>query len=209
MSAKRQKTQYSNTQDTIYFKSNKANGYAFLSSFWSQVDETAKQAVYNLFQLDDQDIEVAEQGFIVDDVEYSTREHFYQSQKWLRYPLIVQDIIEQTTAVDAKKRNTYWKHLLNQSTKYKTRVEFQVVDTNYYSEPYQLTNDDLIEIMYQGAYQQFNQNFVLMYLLLSTEGKHLSEVPSRSGGGLWAGGPKGQDRLGKILEQVRDELLYA
>src|SRR5687768_3397988 len=111
---KRQKIDYKNTQDTIYFKSNKANGYAFLSSFWSDVDEKAKQSVYDLFQLDDQDIELAEQGFVINDGinsrEYSTREHYYQSQKWSKYPLISQDIIEQPTALDAKKRNTYWKN---------------------------------------------------------------------------------------------------
>src|SRR5438045_9795571 len=107
------KTDYTNTEDNIYFKSNKANGYAFLSSFWSDVDEKAKQAVYDLFELDDEDIALAEQGFIVNEIEYRTREHYYQSEKWKRYPLIAENIRKQSTALDAKKTNTYWKNLLN------------------------------------------------------------------------------------------------
>lgn len=197
------KSAYTNTNDHIYFKSNKQNGYAFLSSFYPDVDEKAKQAVYDLFDLSADDIEQAELPFIVDDKEYKTREHYYQSEKWQRYPLIAEDIRTQPTAVDAKKRNTFWKHQLE---KRKRLPEQLVLDTRFQA-PTGLTEDELLDIMYQGAYQQYRQNPVLSFLLLSTENQHLSEIPGRSGGGLWAAGPTGQDRLGEILEQIRDNLL--
>lgn len=203
-SIKRVKHSYDNTTEDGYFKANKANGYAFLSSFWPDVSDVAKEAVYELFELDEDDQEVAELPHMQDDKEYRTREHNYQSNKWAHYPVIAEDIRVQPTAVAAKKRNTYWKNRLKLKH---LDQEFKQVDNDYKS-PSLLTEQELKQIMYTAATNQFEQNPVLAMLLLSTEGQNLTEVPGRTAS-MWAGGPKGQNALGHILEQVRDELLIA
>ena len=188
---------YQNTNNHIFFKSNKHNGYSFLSNFFPYVDDKSRQAVYDLFELTLEQIKIAEQGFIVDNVYYPSREHFYQSQKWKQYPEIAIDILQQPTALDAKKKNTVWKNKLKKQRRVSS------------DKPAILTETQLIDIMLQAVDAHFSQNPILKMMLFSTEGKLLSEIPGRSGGNLWATGPKptDQDMLGRILESVRDALL--
>ena len=171
------KLTYRNTEKEIWFKSNKANGYAWLSNFWPDVSPAAKRAVAP-------ELESARASFLVNGKEYKTVEHYFHSVKYVEDDAAAEDIRAQPTALEAKKRNTYYRHLkpINLNT-WKNRR---------------------IIAMKEGLRAKFTQNVALRNALLSTEDKKLQEVPSR-GGGFWEGG-RGENKLGILLMELRDEL---
>lgn len=60
--------------------------------------------------------------------------------------------------------------------------------------------------MYEGLYAKFSQNDALRRALLLTSPRCLCEVPDGSQDTYWFGGPKGSNRLGELLMEVRTAL---
>ncbi|KAH3760212.1 hypothetical protein Pelo_7932 [Pelomyxa schiedti] len=150
---------YENDGQHIFFKSNKANGFAFLSNFWPFVSDPAKRACPEALVL-------APSSFVVDGEKFLSVEHYFQAVKYVDMPAIFKDIKNQPTAVDAKKCNTKWKH----------------------THPINVAHWEATKkgVMFRGLMGKFQQNPLLMEALLNTGNKELCEIPGR-GSDSWAG----------------------
>ena len=196
---------YVNDDSCVWFKSNKGNGYAFLSNFWPDVPPTARKAVYQHFpylkptnrcrKKEEEEEEAKDEeetadtddqsfAFVVDSVRYPTVEHFYHARKYAAHPVIAADILAAASAVEALKRNTAHKHT----------TPLPAAD---------LTLASLSAAMLAALRAKFAQHSGLRRALLASGEKWLAEVPGRSVGNVWAGR---DGQLGVLLMQVRREL---
>ena len=185
----------------IWFKSNKANGYAFLPNFWPHVQPAARKAVYQLFpnisplrteekaEADDEADagQSGKGGFVltVDGVRYPTVEHHYHYTKYTAtHPAIAANILAAPTATVALKRNTAHKRT--------TPLPAAA-----------LTQSKLSAAMLTALRAKFGQHGGLRTALLGSGERVLAEVPGRGKGNVWVGR---DGQLGVLLMQVRSEL---
>jgi predicted NAD-dependent protein-ADP-ribosyltransferase YbiA (DUF1768 family) len=169
-----------NDEQTIWFKSSLANGYAYLSNFFPHITPAARQAFDDMIQEeinhDDNDFSI-----IIDDKRYATVEHYYQSQKYIEhYPEQAEAIrTEAKTALQSKEMNVIFKD------KYPSLSVFDKENT-----------------MLRGLRAKFTQNKLLNKLLKQTAGKTLHELPGKTDS-RWS---NDENLLGRLLMQIRDEL---
>ena len=174
---KPKKRMYENDERVIWFKSNKGNGYAWLSNFWPDVSQKSIPR------------EIQNEGvspFILDEKPFKSVEHYFHASKYKNDPVAFEDIRSQPTAVDAKKRNTFYKK--------KYPIDIGAWNENRDSE------------MKRALFAKFSQNKALKKGLLGTGTKRLFEVPGRGRDRYWQGGVGGGNHLGILLEQVRDQI---
>ena len=171
---------YENDGRIIWFKSTKANGFAWLSNFFPDV----LPAAFN--KLPDE-IKACSGSFVVDGVKYRTVEHFFQSKKYSHMPEVEEDIRSAPTAAEAKKRNTRHKHA-------------HPIDVKAWE------GGKAEEMMEIAIFAKFSQNPPLLKALLETEGQDLREICDRSDS-KWTGDMKHRGLLGEILIRVRKRLL--
>jgi predicted NAD-dependent protein-ADP-ribosyltransferase YbiA (DUF1768 family) len=168
-----------NDEQTIWFKSSLANGYAYLSNFFPDITPAARQAFDNMIQqeINDDDNDFS---FIIDDKRYATVEHYYQSQKYAEhYP-------EQAEAI---------------RTEAKTALQSKEMHTSFQDKYPSLSEFDKENTMLRGLRAKFTQNKLLHSLLKQTNGKSLHEKPGKTYS-IWAD----DNLLGRLLMQIRDEL---
>ncbi len=79
-------SKYINDEKTIWFKTNKNNGYQWLSNFW-------------------------ETEFTLNSQIYRSSEHYYQSQKYKHNKVAEKEIREVKSALEAKKSANKWKKI--------------------------------------------------------------------------------------------------
>lgn len=171
------KTTYKNTGTQVWFKSNKANGFAFLSNFWPFVSDAAKSAV-------EADLR-SEGSFVARGRAWGSVEHFFQAVKYMGYnDEAAKEIADAEDALGALRVNRKWKAT-------------HPVDMN----AWHLRRDQVME---EALLAKFSQNAGLGQALVATGERRLSEVPGRSAG-YWDF--KGEDALGKALMRVRTSLL--
>lgn len=120
---------------------------------------------------------------IIDGKEYPTNEHFFQSQKFVGNPeeeYILSLPTPAETAKEGKRRD------------FPLRPDWERVKE---------------DVMLKGLLAKFEQNPVLKQKLLDTKGSNLRETSPYDK--YWGTGRdmKGQNRLGFLLEKVREELL--
>jgi N-glycosidase YbiA len=146
----------------------------------------------------------------IDDIEYPTVEHFYQSKKFmgdgaskesLKYAKI---IAKQSTPGKAK-------ILANQKTGggYKWRIDLNKIITNYLEKGVKIRDDweeVKEEVMYEGLEAKFSQHENLKEVLLSTRGYKLVEHTPRDFYWGDGGDGTGKNRLGKLLVILRKSI---
>jgi hypothetical protein len=74
-SSSSKKRKYIDTNSIIYFKSNKANGNAWLSNFWPFCDAVVRAAT-------PESVQIATATFTVDGVSYLSVEHYFHATKY-------------------------------------------------------------------------------------------------------------------------------
>jgi predicted NAD-dependent protein-ADP-ribosyltransferase YbiA (DUF1768 family) len=74
-SASSSKRKYVDNAETIYFKSNKANGNAWLSNFWPFCEPKVVAAVPG-------ELQSASASLTVDNITYSSVEHYFHASKY-------------------------------------------------------------------------------------------------------------------------------
>jgi len=124
-----------------------------------------------------------ERNFVLNDVEYKTIEHYFQSQKFINNDTeYAHSIINAKTPSSAK--------ALGRKNSTKLRDDW---------------NSARMDIMYEGLKAKFTQNKDLKELLLSTENRIIIEDNKRDN--FWGIGKneKGQNNLGVLLMKLRDE----
>ena len=126
----------------------------------------------------------------IDGQDWFTVEHYFQAQKFIETPRLVQgirNIISARQVVDIIGRNPKYQSYI--------RKDWDEVKDG---------------IMYKGVYAKFSQNEELRNLLLSTRTRKLVEHTANdkywADGGDGGNGIKGQNKLGQILMRVREEL---
>jgi ribA/ribD-fused uncharacterized protein len=170
------KRKYVCDSSVVYFKSDKQNGFAFLSNFWPFVSEKSFAAVSEEFRN-------ADASFVVDGVTYRSVEHFFQSQKYaVVNPAAAEEIRSAPTALEAKKTNTKWKRI-------------QPIDVVAWER-------DGEAMMLKALRAKFAPGSALARALIATAGQRLVEVPGRSKD-RWSGE---DGLMAKLLATVRDEL---
>jgi predicted NAD-dependent protein-ADP-ribosyltransferase YbiA (DUF1768 family) len=174
---KKPRKTYNNDATVIYFKSDKANGFSFLSNFWPDVSERSFLAVSEA-------IRDANAAFTVDGVTFKTVEHFFQHAKYKKVNAVAaEEIRTAPTALDAKKTNTKWKRS-------------QPIDVAAWELDGEAT-------MLAALRAKFKFGTELARALVATGTRRLVEVPGRSKD-RWAGD---DGLMSKLLAQVRDELI--
>eukprot|EP00727_Mastigamoeba_balamuthi_P000277 m51a1_g10246 hypothetical protein (245) ;mRNA; r:38474-39208 len=174
---------YDSDARTVWFKSDKANGFAWLSNFWPDVHPAAKAAV------SDPALRSSPGAFDLDGHRYATAEHFYQASKYERtWPAGAEAIRAAPTAAEAKRANT--------------RLRRQRP-----ADASALAGPSKAAAMLRALRAKFEQNEALGRALVGLcAGRTLCEVPGR-GGGCWAAQRDGSPGLlGRLLMQVRDDL---
>lgn len=149
---------YNCDDTTIWFKSNKGNGYAWLSNFWPDVSPAAQKAVTE---------DAATTPFVINGRTFRSVEHYFHACKYDCDNQVFEDIRGQPTAVEAKKRNTH----------YKKRCPIDVA----------AWNERRNSVMKTALTAKFCQNPVLKQALLHTGARRLREVPGRGSDGYWHG----------------------
>lgn len=170
---------YENDGKIIWFKSNKANGFSWLSNFFPDVSPAA-------FERLSEEIKSCRGSFVVDGVEFRTVEHFFQSRKYAHMPELAEAIRTTPTAVAAKKKNTEFKHS-------------HPIDVSRWE------SGKAAEVMEAGLFAKFSQNPPLARALVETGEKDLREVGGR-GDDKWAGDRGRTGLLGELLKRVRARL---
>lgn len=121
-------------------------------------------------------------GFVLDGVTYKTAEHYYQSQKFLNFPFIKQQVIDAETSARAK--------------------EISRENKDFIANNWDLIKED---VMYKTVYEKFTQNEDLKLLLLNTGTRELIEDSPDDD--YWGKTPSGgKNRMGVILMQLRENL---
>lgn len=163
----------------VWFKANKANGYAFLSNFYPHcspaalAEEPARSA--------------GPGGFRVAGEAFKSVEHCFHAAKYEGVPEARAEILAAATAPGAKKKNTEWRR--------KKPIDRRAWEAR--SEG----------VMLEAVRAKFGQNEGLRAALLATGEALLCEVPGR-GPCRWTGGDRegNENGLGRVLMRVRDEL---
>lgn len=179
----------------IRFKSNLANGFAFLSNFWPNVDEKALGAC----RLDKSDsFEFKTRHGEV----FKTVEHFYQICKYLLvdpcYASTVLYKIKEAPQLKRLSEKTTWcdtRGIIRCVSKAQAKVKFDML-----LQRFQSYSD---QVMYLALLEKFSQNTALKSELLATGDSKLSEQ-GRFKKDYWC--HTGQDRLGQLLMKVREKL---
>eukprot|EP00727_Mastigamoeba_balamuthi_P002232 m51a1_g12005 hypothetical protein (215) ;mRNA; f:95-1546 len=174
---------YANDTETVWFKSDKANGFAWLSNFWPDVVPAAKAAV------SDPALRSSPGGFELDGHRYATAEHFYQASKYERtWPAGAEAIRAAPTALEAKRANTRLRHV-------------------HPADPSAFEGPNKAAAMLRALRAKFEQNEALGRALVGLcAGRTLCEVPGRQADD-WTAQPDGSPGLlGRLLMQVRDDL---
>eukprot|EP01006_Ploeotia_vitrea_P043861 TRINITY_DN66784_c6_g2_i1.p1 TRINITY_DN66784_c6_g2~~TRINITY_DN66784_c6_g2_i1.p1 ORF type:complete len:185 (-),score=16.91 TRINITY_DN66784_c6_g2_i1:207-761(-) len=175
---------YKNDPGHIWFRSTTANGFVFLSNFWPSVPDESKAAVRP---------EILEAPFklVIKGKEWPTVEHYFQAEKWKAHPKISADIAAQPTALDAKKRNGFWK-------------KSESIDVDQWHK----TRFGIMEVALRAKFDP-EQNPTLAQALMDTAGRELAEDPGKFTGDTWTGGQGNENGLGKLLMMIREELIAA
>lgn len=187
--AKKSKAKAVGGADSISFKSNTFNGYAFLSNFWPDVKTGAKEAVFQHFPPLRSCYPLIVE---VDGVEYKTAEHAFQALRWKKAgnENAAYAIAHAATALDAKKLNTQLKKRYG---------------------PFSISPAEEVVIMRKVLRAKFSttENPVYAAALVTTGTRALHETRGRSAS-RWTkdvrNPPAQDDLLGQLLGEVRAEL---
>jgi len=178
----------SNGTGAIEFKSNKFNGYAFLSNFWPDVKPGAAEAVYAQFPA----LRGASSSFTLEGHTYTSAEQAYQALRWefLKMPVVADQFrVKGMTALAAKKLNTVLKKRHSMPP-----VPLQI----------------MVNIMREVVNAKFGQCQELGAALLSTGDRPLHEVRGRTKS-VWCNDPRNDgfgsdDMLGRLIGSTRINL---
>jgi len=184
----------------IRFKSNKTNGYAFLSNFWPFVDDAAYTACSGDLR------EICGRGHFqlkILEREYQSVEKFYQVCKFLAIDSYYasQTLVHLTDAREIKQK-TSQKHWLQERGRFRSpsmnaaKVQYQIALHRF-----QLYSN---QVMLLALYEKFLQNPSCGQALVKTDNAKLSEQ-GRFKKDYWC--HTGQDRLGQLIMQVRASLV--
>lgn len=172
----------------VEFKSNKFNGYAFLSNFWPDVKPGAAEAVYAQFPA----LRGASSSFTLNGHTYTSAEQAYQALRWefLKMPVVADQFrVKGMTALAAKKLNT-------------------VLKKRHSTPPVPL--HVMVNIMRKVVDAKFGQCAALKDALLSTGDRTLHEVRGRTKS-VWCNDPRNDgigsdDMLGRLIGTTRTNL---